>query len=260
VHITDAESERYEVPQMLLPREGVEGLEMETARRLGWFGERRGSGRHALEFRYTGDPFGFAVVRRVNGEVLFNTSSPGSGKGGFNNLVFKDQYLEISSQLPHKSVLYGLGENTHRDGPRLEHGRTYTLWATDIGSWIPDIDLYGTYPFVMDLRAGGVAHGVALLNSNGMDVDYGDDSITFKIIGGMLDFHFFAGPHPLDVVDQCTQLVGRPASMPYWVLGTQLPSIPALVSPHYLPDITRRSGHRRLLGFFVFLFAAIACG
>jgi alpha-D-xyloside xylohydrolase len=250
VHITDADSERYEVPQMLLPREGMEGLETGSARRLGWFGERQGSGTHALEFRYTGDPFGFAVVRRANGEVLFNTSAPGSrSRGRFNNLVFKDQYLEVSSQLPHKSVLYGLGENTHRDGPRLEHGRTYTLWATDIGSWIPDIDLYGTYPFVMDLRAGGVAHGVALLNSNGMDVDYGDDSITFKIIGGMLDFHFFAGPRPLDVVDQCTQLVGRPASMPYWVLGTQLHSIPALVSPWPHLTITQISHAKVDIGY-----------
>ena len=91
--------------------------------------------------------------------------------------------------------------------------------ATDIGSWNIDIDLYGTYPFVMDVRDGGAAHGVALMNSNGMDVDYNDDSITFKVIGGIFDFYFFAGPKPLDVVDQYTQLVGRPASMPYWVLG-----------------------------------------
>jgi hypothetical protein len=57
--------------------------------------------------------------------------------------------------------------------------------ATDIGSWNIDIDLYGTFPFVMDVRDGGVTHGFALMNSNGMDVDYGDESIMFKIIGGI---------------------------------------------------------------------------
>jgi alpha-D-xyloside xylohydrolase len=218
VHITDAESERYEVPQVLLPREGVDASP--SVRKLGLF-EKRGvvGSSHPLEFRYIAEPFGFAVVRRANGEVLFNTSAPSDGEG-FNNMVFKDQYLEISSQLPYKSALYGLGESTRPDGLRLAHGRQYTLWATDIGSWNIDIDLYGTYPFVMDVRDGGKAHGVALMNSNGMDVDYNDDSITFKVIGGIFDFYFFAGPKPLDVVDQYTQLVGRPASMPYWVLGT----------------------------------------
>ncbi|KAG0568362.1 hypothetical protein KC19_6G014200 [Ceratodon purpureus] len=221
VHISDAEFERYEVPQMLLPREGMETLETSpSARKLGPIGKKLGSmaSTHPLEFRYIAEPFGFAVVRRANGEVLFNTSSPCNGKA-FNNMVFKDQYLEISSQLPHKSALYGLGESSRPDGLRLAHGRQYTLWATDIGSFNTDIDLYGTYPFVMDVRDGGVTHGVALVNSNGMDVDYEDESITFKINGGIFDFYFFAGPSPLKVVDQYTQLVGRPASMPYWVLG-----------------------------------------
>lgn len=233
MHVTDADSERYEVPQILVPREGVESVETATSsRKLRPVGKKRSlTATHALEFRYIAEPFGFAVVRRANGEVLFNSSSPSDGGNGksFNNMVFKDQYLEVSSQLPYKSALYGLGESTRPDGLRLAHGRQYTLWATDIGSWNIDIDLYGTYPFVMDVRDGGMAHGIALMNSNGMDVNYGDDSITFKVIGGIFDFYFFAGPKPLDVVDQYTQLVGRPASMPYWVLGMS-PNFPSVLS------------------------------
>ncbi|KAL2610528.1 hypothetical protein R1flu_029101 [Riccia fluitans] len=44
----------------------------------------------------------------------------------------------------------------------------YTFWATDIGSNIPDIDLCGTCPFCLAMR-DGVAHGVLLWDSNGMD-------------------------------------------------------------------------------------------
>lgn len=99
-------------------------------------------------------------------------------------------------------------------------GKTYALWATDIGAMVEDVDLYGAYPFYLDVREGGMTHGVLLLNSNGMDIQYGEGFLTWRAIGGTFDFYFFAGPSPLEVVDQYTELVGRPAPMPFWSFGT----------------------------------------
>ncbi|BBN19385.1 alpha-glucosidase [Marchantia polymorpha subsp. ruderalis] len=213
VKITDGKKDRWEIPEWIVPR-GAKSSEVASL--TSSEPEKQGEvsvGDSSFKFSYTSEPFGFAVSRS-SGEVLFNTTP----NGDIGSLVFKDQYLEITTHLPEKSVLFGLGESTRPDGLRLAPGRVYTLWATDIGSNIPDIDLYGTYPFYMDLRKG-VAHGVLLLNSNGMDVLYERDSLTYRVIGGILDFYFFAGPTPLSVVDQYTQLVGRPAAMPYWSLG-----------------------------------------
>ncbi len=44
-------------------------------------------------------------------------------------------------------------------------------------------------------------------------------ALTFRTTGGILDLFFFLGPHPTDVVEQYTALVGRPFLPPFWSLG-----------------------------------------
>ncbi len=52
-----------------------------------------------------------------------------------------------------------------------------------------------------------------------MDVFLGDDSLTFRVIGGVVDLFLFAGSSPAAVVSQLTSVVGRPSMVPYWSLG-----------------------------------------
>ena len=68
-------------------------------------------------------------------------------------------------------------------------------------------------------RAGGAAHGVLLMNSNGMDIVATNASLSYHVIGGVLDFYFFAGPTPNAVLEQLTSIVGRPMMVPYWAMG-----------------------------------------
>ncbi|KAK4720462.1 hypothetical protein R3W88_010695 [Solanum pinnatisectum] len=225
IHITDAEEQRWEVPYNLLQRNTPPSLKQNVGgkSRKNLFSSVAAESEYfgnELIFNYKNDPFSFSVKRKSNGEILFNSSFDDSDS--YNNLVFKDQYLEISTKLPQNASLYGLGENTQPHGIKIYPNDPYTLYTTDQPAINLNMDLYGSHPMYMDLRnVNGVAnaHVVLLLNSNGMDVFYKGDSLTYKVIGGVLDFYFFSGPTPLDVVDQYTSFIGRPAPMPYWSFG-----------------------------------------
>jgi len=165
---------------------------------------------------YQSESFGFAVQRAMNNieTTIFNSSV-----GAF---IFSDQFLQISSLLSSKN-LYGLGE--HVLGLNLfdKPWQTLTMFSRDVATPAGGCNLYGVHPFYLNLDAFGQANGVLLLNSNAMDIALQPTpAITYKTIGGILDFYFFMGPDPESVVQQYTELIGKPTMPPYWALGFQL--------------------------------------
>uniref|UniRef100_H2YRG7 Glycoside hydrolase family 31 N-terminal domain-containing protein n=1 Tax=Ciona savignyi TaxID=51511 RepID=H2YRG7_CIOSA len=158
------------------------------------------------------DPFGFIVTRKDNGVVILNTT--------VGPLIYADQFIQLSSSLPTHDI-YGLGE---RRGNALvsTNWNRLLFWARD---QIPKdhANLYGDHPFYIGLENDGKAHGVFLLNSNAKEIELQPSpAVTWRTIGGILDFYVFLGPTPEAVVQQYTDVVGKPFMPPYWPLGFHL--------------------------------------
>jgi alpha-D-xyloside xylohydrolase len=191
VKITDAKNARYEVPQSVITR-------TDSINKIS---------NNNIKFSFTESPFSFEIIRVSDGQSLFKLGD---------SFTFKDQYLEIPTSIDTTAKTYGLGEST-RLSQALTTG-TYTLWALDQAAISFNHNLYGSYPYYLQLIKG-LAHGVMLMNSNGMDVVLQSNSLTFKANGGIVDLYFFAGSSPAEVVSQYTSIIGRPMMMPYWSLG-----------------------------------------
>jgi len=70
--------------------------------------------------------------------------------------LFKDQYIELSTNVPEDADLYGLGEVTLPTGLLLPRdGRIITLYNRDLPAAVPYANLYGSHPFLMQVNKGG---------------------------------------------------------------------------------------------------------
>lgn len=189
-----------------------------------------------LAFSWANDPdsgFGFNVSLKSSGEVLFSTTG--------NKLVFENQFIEFVTSQHDNYNLYGLGEVIH--GLRLGNNFTRTIYAADVGDPI-DTNLYGSHPFYLQTRyyqsgqdglsnivteeldvdsATGnytsYTNGVFLRNAHGQEVLLNANNITWRTIGGSLDFYFFSGPTQPEVTQQYLDVVGRPTMQQYWGFG-----------------------------------------
>lgn len=196
VLIQDLAGEVYQVPTDVVPRPNATGdATNETS---------------SLKFSYQEDPFSFTVTR-ANGEVLFDTQGP---------LVFESQYINLRTSLAARPNLYGLGE--HMDPFRLNYTNyTRTLWSRDAYGIASGTNLYGNHPLFLSHNENGT-HGVALINSNGMDIKINDTDgqyLEYNTLGGVIDLYFVAGPSPVEASQQFSDIVGLPAMIPYWSLG-----------------------------------------
>ncbi|KAM8769539.1 sucrase-isomaltase, intestinal isoform 2-T2 [Acanthopagrus schlegelii] len=196
--ISDANKKRFEVPH-----EHIAGLNIDPTGNIG----------DVLEI--TNKPFGLSVIRKETKKVLFDTTMA--------PLVFADQYLQLSAKLPSHNI-YGLGEHVHQNYRLDTNWRTWPIFTRDAFPNGGTHNLYGHYPFFLCLEdESGKSFGVFLMNSNAMEVVLQPaPAVTYRTIGGVLDFYILFGDTPEQVVQEFQELIGRPVIPPYWSLGFQL--------------------------------------
>ncbi|XP_048837847.1 sucrase-isomaltase, intestinal isoform X2 [Brienomyrus brachyistius] len=195
--IYDPVTKRFEVP---VPLDIPPTPEMDANKRL-------------YEVSVAQQPFGIKVTRKSTGTVIWDSSLPG--------FTFSELFIQISTRLPSKYI-YGFGETEHTS---YLHDLNWNTWGMFSKDQPPGykVNSYGVHPFYMGLENTSHAHGVLLLNSNAMDVTLQPTpALTYRTIGGILDFFMVFGPRPEMVVQQYTALIGRPVLPAYWSLGFQL--------------------------------------
>ncbi|KAI4815127.1 hypothetical protein KUCAC02_005290 [Chaenocephalus aceratus] len=196
--ITDAHKQRFEVPH-----EHISSLTSDPSSPI------------SNTLSMTTAPFGLVVRRKETNKVLFDTTMA--------PLVFADQYLQISAKLPSHNI-YGLGEHVHKQFRHDTNWKTWPIFTRDAFPNGGTHNLYGHYPFFLCLEdESGKSFGVFLMNSNAMEVTLQPaPAVTFRTIGGVLDFYILFGDTPEQVVQEFLELIGRPVIPPYWSLGFQL--------------------------------------
>ncbi|XP_052587358.1 sucrase-isomaltase, intestinal [Peromyscus californicus insignis] len=195
--IYDAHQKRYEVPVPLnIPNTPTSSYE-----------------NRLYDVEIKENPFGIQVRRRSSGRLIWDSRLPG--------FAFNDQFIQISTRLPSQYV-YGFGEVEHTAFNRDMNWHTWGMFTRDQPPGYK-LNSYGFHPYYMALEDEGNAHGVLLLNSNGMDVTFQPTpALTYRIIGGILDFYMFLGPTPEVATKQYHEVIGYPVMPPYWALGFQL--------------------------------------
>lgn len=134
---------------------------------------------------------------------------------------FDGNAFRVSNTMPEDEHYFGLGDHT---GPLDRRDIASTNWNMDMFGWQESTDpLYKAIPFFLAMRHG-TAYGLFLDNTYRSSFDFGKearDFYSFGSEGGALDYYFFYGPGPKQVIEQFTQLVGRTPLPPLFALGYQ---------------------------------------
>jgi len=159
------------------------------------------------------DPFAVTVTRKDTKEVIFDTKNK--------KLIYSNLYIELGTTLPTDNI-YGIGERNYQF--KLGPGR-FTIWGRDDPKLLEDgtggYNTYGHHPISLIRDGKGDFFLCFMRNSNAMDVVIDrSPSVTYKMVGGVIDLVFFVGKqYPEPVLQAYHTYLGKFTMMPFWSMG-----------------------------------------
>lgn len=129
--------------------------------------------------------------------------------------------LRQSRILDDAEHIYGLGEDNANRGTLDRRGTVRDMWT---GQQIRSGNVTANYPVPFYLSTGldGRGYGCFVDNVWHMRFDLGKtqkDRLTWTSPGGPLDYYIINGPSFKSVINQYTQLTGRPTMLPLYAFG-----------------------------------------
>jgi alpha-glucosidase len=111
---------------------------------------------------------------------------------------------------------FGLGE---KSGPLNRRGRSYKMWNSDKPCYSPSEDpLYKSIPFFLS----SYRYGIFFDNTYKSEFKFGTESseyYSFEAVGGEMIYYFIYGTDYKQIIEQYTQLTGKPILPPKWAFG-----------------------------------------
>jgi alpha-glucosidase len=147
--------------------------------------------------------------------TILNEDDPVNGMG------WNGDEVRVWKKKPEGENYFGLGEKA---GSLNRTGKCFTMWNSDIPGYKADTDpLYQSVPFFYGMKSGST-YGIFFDNTYRSSFDFGKESpdrFSFGAVGGEINYYFFVGPRPDEVLSRFTELVGRMPLPPRWSLGYQ---------------------------------------
>ncbi len=125
-------------------------------------------------------------------------------------------YMRQQHNIGVGELLYGTGE---RFTPFVKNGQSIEIYNEDGGTGTDQS--YKNIPFFVSNKG----YGILVNHPERVSMEFATENVTkaaFSVKGGSLDYFFFGGPTIKDVLQQYTQLSGKPSLPAPWTFGLWL--------------------------------------